>query len=78
MVFVSDFPHHNDGSMLTGEDVWVPMCHEPCAMCHVGGTSNIAKNMIIPLADADISIYSLSSYQTDYVLVSKEIKIVFC
>lgn len=34
------------------------------------GVTKIAKSVIAPLADHNISVFMLSTYQTDYILVS--------
>lgn len=35
------------------------------------GVTKIAKSVIAPLADHNISVFMLSTYQTDYILVSQ-------
>lgn len=35
------------------------------------GVTKIAKSVIAPLADQNISVFMLSTYQTDFILVSK-------
>lgn len=59
----------NDGLTVV-DGVWVPL------VVSVGlegittsGISKIARSVIIPLADFQISVYCLSTYTTDYVLV---------
>lgn len=53
------------------DGIWIPL------VVSVGlegittsGISKIARSVIIPLADFQISVYCLSTYKTDYVLVS--------
>lgn len=36
------------------------------------GVTKIAKSVIAPLADHNISVFMLSTYQTDFILVSEE------
>lgn len=42
------------------------------------GVTKIAKSVIAPLADHNISVFMLSTYQTDYILVSSEIGQMLC
>ena len=35
------------------------------------GVTKIAKSVIAPLADQNISVFMLSTYQTDFILVSQ-------
>ena len=41
------------------------------AATEISGLTEITKSVIVPLANNDVSIFSLSTYQTDYVLVRK-------
>ena len=53
------------------EGVWVPLVVSVgLEGISAAGTSKIARSVIIPLADSQISVYCLSTYKTDYVLVS--------
>lgn len=55
------------------EDIWLPLVVSPGSMhtdSDTSGISKIAESVIIPLADKSISVYCLSTYRTDYVLVS--------
>ena len=53
------------------EDVWIPLVVSVgLEGLSTAGISKIAKSVIIPLADFKVSVYCLSTYKTDYVLVS--------
>lgn len=57
--------------MTIVDSVWIPLIVSvgPIGIS-TAGISKIAKSVIIPLADNNISVYCLSTYKTDYVLVS--------
>ena len=60
----------SDSGLTIEEGVWIPLTVSPAAYTStLAGLSNLSKCLILPLADNNISIYSLSSYQTDYILV---------
>lgn len=52
-------------------DLWHPLVVTAGALLNTqtSGISKIAKSVIIPLADFGVSVYCLSTYKTDYVLV---------
>ena len=56
------------GVELIHEGVWVPLSVSLSAYS-AAKMAGIANTLIIPLADAGITIYNLSSYQTDFILV---------
>ena len=57
--------------MTVVEDVWIPLVVSVgLEGLSTAGISKIAKSVIIPLADFKVSVYCLSTYKTDYVLVS--------
>lgn len=60
-----------NGDLIQVEDVWVPLVVSvgPVGIT-AAGISKIAKSVITPLADFGVSVYCLSTYKTDYVLVS--------
>lgn len=39
------------------------------------GVTKIAKSVIAPLADHNISVFMLSTYQTDFILVSADVRV---
>ena len=45
----------------------------PSAATEISGLTEITKSVIIPLANNKLSIFSLSTYQTDYILVSSNV-----
>jgi len=54
------------------EDVWIPLVVSVgLEGLSTAGISKIAKSVIIPLADFKVSVYCLSTYKTDYVLVKE-------
>lgn len=60
----------DEDDLTVVDGVWIPL------VVSVGleglttaGISKIAKSVIIPLADFKVSVYCLSTYKTDYVLV---------
>ena len=58
--------------LILADDLWVPLNVVAGAYAaeRVSGIGSIAKALIIPLADYLISVYCLSSYQADYILVT--------
>ena len=60
-----------NGDLTKVEHVWVPLVVSvgPVGIT-AAGISKIAKSVITPLADFGVSVYCLSTYKTDYVLVS--------
>ena len=54
------------------EGVWLPLVASAGPTLHndmAAGIRKIANCVVIPLADQGISVYCLSTYRTDYVLV---------
>lgn len=63
----------NDSDLSIAKDVWLPLVVSAGPMLtdsYTSGISKIAESVIIPLADQSISVYCLSTYRMDYVLVS--------
>lgn len=55
------------------EQTWLPLVASigpTMSNQNATGISKIANSVVIPLADQGISVYPLSTYRTDYVLVS--------
>ena len=67
VLLLPEFPPDPDRRVC--DNAWIPMSVSLGAYS-VTKMAGIAKTMIIPLADNDISIFSLSTYQTDFILVS--------
>lgn len=62
------------GDVKVAGGAWLPMVASAGPVLTdvaASGISKIAKSVLIPLADNDVSVYCLSTYTTDYVLVSK-------
>ncbi|KAF6039069.1 GATSL3 [Bugula neritina] len=71
MVFVA-FDLKSEG-LVVNKETWLPLVASagPMVTEHTtAGISKIANSVLIPLADQGISVYPLSTYRTDYVLVS--------
>lgn len=55
-------------------EIWIPLVVNVGAVgISATGISKIAKTVIIPLADFGVSVYCLSTYKQDYVMVSPTI-----
>jgi len=61
--------HRDELTVVDG--VWIPLVVSVgLDGLNTAGISKIARSVIMPLADFNISVYCLSTYKTDYVLVS--------
>lgn len=62
----------SDPDLRVADDVWLPLVVSagPSLTDSGSGISKIANSVVIPLADQGVSVYCLSTYRTDYVLVS--------
>ena len=59
--------------LKVNEQIWLPLVASTgpsMSQQDTSGISKIANSVVIPLADQGISVYPLSTYRTDYVLVS--------
>ncbi|KAF6021849.1 GATSL3 [Bugula neritina] len=62
--------HRDELTVVDG--VWIPLVVSVgLDGLNTAGISKIARSVIMPLADFNISVYCLSTYKTDYVLVRK-------
>ena len=68
---ISDLPLRDE--LLQQDSRWLVLSASSgsSAATEISGLTEITKSVIVPLANNDISIFSLSTYQTDYVLVRK-------
>lgn len=67
------FDNKCSDDIKVNEGVWLPLVASagPAMTNEItAGISKIANSVVIPLADQGISVYCLSTYRTDYVLVS--------
>ena len=65
-----DIPKHD--KLVKSSDPWRALAVSVGEMgaTELAGVSRIARNAICPLADKGISVLVLSTYQSDYILVS--------
>lgn len=71
MIYFSAFDT-NDDDIKINEGVWLPLVASAGPTpdnAFAAGISKIANSVVIPLADQGISVYCLSTYGTDFVLV---------